>query len=202
MKFSLRIPVWEGWVRRGSAPCRASGHPSSAARTTLGLVSPVSISLPSQTRDPQGQHPGPRSSLCSSTRPTGPRGSAREGSAQGQVLSSGERCPLVVAGGGLFDRWAPWSEEGFSAGPPAGWGATQPHEDKSGVSRKNAMRVDACRHWRQVGEGGRVPLWGVTDSRWAGGAGEASGPHPCQLLAGIPRNSTAERASLAPENPK
>lgn len=64
------------------------------------------------------------------------------------------------------------------------------------------MRVDACRHWRQVGEGGRVPLWGVTDSRWAGGAGEASGPHPCQLLAGIPRNSTAERASLAPENPK
>lgn len=86
LKFSLCVPVWKGWVRRGSAPCRASGHPSSTAGTTPGLVSPVSIPLPSQTRAPQGQHPGTGSSLCSSTRPTGPRGGAREGSAQGQVL--------------------------------------------------------------------------------------------------------------------
>ena len=34
-------------------------------------------------------------------------------------------------------------------------------------------------------ERGTVPLWGVTDSRWAGGAGEPSSPHPCQILAGI-----------------
>lgn len=85
-----------------------------------------------------------------------------------QVLDKGAHW-LLWGGGGLFDGWAPWSEEGSSAGPPAGWGATQPHEHKYGAGWKNATRADACCHWWQVGEGGRVPLWGVTDSRWAGG---------------------------------
>lgn len=60
LEFSLHIPVWEGWVGRGSAPCRASGQPSSAGGSPhvwcqqCPSPSPVRQGLPEDSTEDQG----------------------------------------------------------------------------------------------------------------------------------------------------
>lgn len=208
----------ESWGQGWFCWLQVTRHPSSRAGISLGLVLPVFSLSPLQTRCSLRTGSRSESSLCPSSRPPWPRGSVGKGSAGGRA----ELCRKVPAGcreaplrGGLPGlRKAPHQglRWGWVGGQPSQVNTNQETGWKNTTEGMPAVAHCCCRHRRrhcccycgQVGEGAEGPLRGETDSRWAGRAGEAPRPTSLSALGRDPEelNLIAERACLAPEDPK
>ena len=197
----------ESWGQGWFCWLQVTRHPSSRAGISLGLVLPVFSLSPLQTRCSLRTGSRSESSLCPSSRPPWPRGSVGKGSAGGRA----ELCRKVPAGcreaplrGGLPGlrkaphqglRWG-WvggqpsqvntNQEQAGRTPPRGCLLLPTAAAAAAAAATTAAAATAAR-WGKEQRGlsrGRLTAGGL------GGQEKPPGPHPCQLLAGILRNST------------